>query len=96
MVGIVLIAVFGGAVALGTFFSGLGVYVDATTSIHQTYAAILMLMSMLGLLTMTVAISAAVVASSVRQASREAASDNRKVADKLEALVFVAERRRVA
>jgi hypothetical protein len=93
MAGMVILAVFGGFISFGCFVSGMGVYGASKSAIHEIYAALLILTSVLGLVIMTVAAGAAVITGAIRRTQDEATVDRRKLADALRA---VAEYRRAA
>jgi hypothetical protein len=89
----VAIAILGSLIAFFSFFGGVTIYAGAQSAIHQIYAALLMITSVLGLVILAIGIGAATIRAAVLNGQQQASSERRMLAD---ALLAVAENRRVA
>jgi hypothetical protein len=86
----VAIAIVGLLIAIGSFFGAIGTYAAAQSAIHQIYASLLMITSVLGLLILAVAVGAATVRDGIVKGQERASTERRMLAD---ALRLVAEHR---
>jgi hypothetical protein len=75
------------------FSSGVAIYAGAQSAIHQIYAALLMITSVLGLVILAIGIGAATIRAVILNGQQQASSERRMLAD---ALLAVAENRRAA
>jgi hypothetical protein len=89
MPGLIFLAVISSLIWVGSFLSGFGIRTE--NAIHQIYGALLTVTSMLGFLSMTAAIGAAVVLTAIRNAQASATAENAKL---LEGLFMVESRGR--
>jgi hypothetical protein len=89
----IALAIFGALIAFGSFLSGVAIYGSAQSAIHEIYAALLMITSVLGLVIMAVGIGAATIRSAIIQADDRASSERLMLA---QALKDVGEHRRAA
>jgi hypothetical protein len=89
----IAIAVLGGLIAFFSFLSGVVIYGAAKSAIHEIYAALLMINSVLGLVILAIGIGAATIRGTILRGQHEASSERRMLA---EALRAVSEQRRVA
>ena len=89
----VALAVLGGLIALVSFLSGVAIYGAGKSAIHEIYAALLMITSVLGLVILAIGVGAATIRRVIHDGQQEASSERRMLADALRA---VAENRRVA
>lgn len=89
----IAIAILGGLIAFLSFFSGVTIYSVAKSAIHEIYAALLMITSVLGLVILAIGIGAATIRGAILQGQQQASSERRMLA---EALRAVAENQRAA
>jgi hypothetical protein len=89
----IAIAIFGGLIAFFCFSSGVAIHAGAQSAIHQIYAALLMITSVLGLVILAIGIGAATIRAVILNGQQQASSERRMLAD---ALLTVAENRRAA
>jgi hypothetical protein len=76
----IAIAILGGLIAVSSFLSGVAIYGSAKTSIHEIYAALLMITSALGLVIMAIGIGAATIRDAIAKNRQQATSDERELA----------------
>jgi hypothetical protein len=88
----IAIAVLGGLIAFFSFLSGVAIYSRAKSAIHEIYAALLMITSVLGLVILAIGIAAATIRNAILRGQEQASSERRMLADALRA---VAEHQRV-
>jgi hypothetical protein len=74
-----------------SFFSGVTIYTVAKSAIHEIYAALLMITSVLGLVILAIGVSATTIRRAILSSQQEASDERRMLAAALHA---VAERRR--
>src|SRR5438552_2853896 len=89
----IAVAILGGLIAFSSFLSGVAIYGAAKSAIHEIYAALLMITSVLGLVILAIGIGAATIRNAILRGQEQASSERRMLADALRA---VAEHRRIA
>jgi hypothetical protein len=76
----VAIAVLGGLIALFSFLSGIAIYDAAKSAIHEIYAALLMITSVLGLVILAIGVGAATIRRVIHDGEQQASSERQRCA----------------
>jgi hypothetical protein len=82
----IALAIFGCLIAFFSFVSGMAIYGTAKSAIHEIYAALLMITSVLGVLILAIAVGADRICSEIRDSTEQASSERRMLAEAIRTL----------